>query len=100
MSEDQRLLELSEPKVISGTTSSTAGEPTPVTITGAVFEVEVYNTSTDYSLYVSFNLGDSWLTVPPDCELDVLLGGMADPVLLVRSDGASQPFIIVYRARV
>jgi len=95
----QRILELSEPKSISGTTGSTAGVPTPVSLSGVVFEVEVYNMSTDYSLYVSFNLGDSWLTVPPDCELDVMLGDMADPVLLVRSDGESQPFIIVYRLR-
>jgi len=99
MGAQQRILELSEPKSVTGTTSSTAGEPTPVTITGIVFEVEVYNQSTDYNLYVSFDLGDTWITVPPDSLLQALLGGMADPVILLRSDGASQPFMIVYRLR-
>jgi len=92
-------LELSEPKSIAGATSSTAGAPTAITISGTVFEVGIYNQSADYSLYVSFDFGDTWITVPPDSVLQALLGGMADPVILLRSDGSSQPFMIVYRVR-
>jgi len=99
MSFAQRLLELSEPKSISGTTSSTAGTPTAVTVSGNVFEVVIYNRSVDYNLYVSFDFGDTWVTIPPDCAHARILGSFADPVLLVKSDGVSQTFEIHYRLR-
>jgi len=99
MSFAQRLLELSEPKTITGTTSSTAGTPTIITISGNVFEVVIYNKSVDYSLYVSFDFGDTWITIPPDCAHSRIFGSFPDPVLLVKSDGASQTFEIHYRVR-
>jgi len=99
MSFAQRLLELSEPKSITGTTSSTAGEPTPISISGNVFEVVIYNKSIDYNLYVSFDFGDTWVTIPPDCAHARLFGSLPDPVILVKSDGASQPFEVHYRLR-
>jgi len=94
-----RPLELSVPKAISGTTSATAGEPTAITISGDVFEVTIYNMSADYNLYVSFDFGDTWITIPPDCAHSRIFGSLPDPVILVKSDGASQPFEIHYRLR-
>jgi len=96
----QKLLELSEPKSISRTTSSTAGEPTPITISGNVFEVSIYNKSVDYDMYVSFDFGDTWITIPPDTMHMQILGSFSDPVLLVKSDGASQAYEVRYRLRV
>lgn len=92
-----RPIELSEPKVIRGETSPTAGEPISVAIEGIVFEVAIYNLSEDYNLYVSFDFGDTYVTVEPDSFLRVLFGAFPDPLLLLKSDGASQPFEIVYR---
>jgi len=99
MSFAERLLELSEPKSISGTTSSTAGTPTAITISGNVFEIVIYNKSTDYNLYISFDFGDTWITIPPDCAHSRIFGSFPDPVILVKSDGASQPFEVYYRLR-
>ena len=92
-------LELSVPKTVSGTTSSTAGEPTTVTIEGNVFELTVRNKSVDYSLYVSFDYGDTWVEIPPDSYLPMLFGSLPDPLILVKSDGSSQPYEIIYRLR-
>ena len=99
MSRFLKPLELSEPKVVEGTTSDTAGEPVPVFIEGIVFEVIIVNKSVDYSLYVSFDFGDTYIEVPPDSALPILFGSFADPLILFKSDGASQPFKIIYRLR-
>ncbi len=99
MSQFLKPLELSEPKSISITTSSTAGEPTPVSISGSVFELIVINRSADYDAYVSFDFGATWVRVPADCAAPFLLGSLADPLLLVKSDGSSQKIDIVYRVR-
>ena len=94
-----RPLELSPPRVVRGETSSTAGEPTAVTLEGVVFELLVRNKSLDYSLYVSLDYGDTYDEVPPDSQARYLLGAMADPLILLKSDGASQPYELVYRVR-
>ena len=94
-----RPVELSPPKSISGTTSSTAGDVIPISIEGNVFELVVRNKSLDYSLYISLDFGDTWIEIPADSQAVFLLGGLADPVILVKSDGASQSFVIVYRLR-
>jgi len=99
MSFAERLLELSEPKAISGTTSSTANTSSAITIGGNVFEITIYNKSIDYNLYVSFDFGDTWITIPPDSAHLRIFGSFPDPVLLVKSDGASQTFEIHYRVR-
>jgi hypothetical protein len=92
-------LELSPPYVYEGTTSSTAGTPTPIPIRGNVFELAVWNRSADYDLYVSLDLGSTWVRVPADSIATFFLGSFADPLVLVRSDGASQPFAVLYRVR-
>ena len=92
-------LELSAPYVYEGTTSSTAGSPTPVSIKGNVFELVVWNRSADYDLYVSLDLGSTWVRVPADSIATLFLGSFPDPLVLVKSDGASQPFSIMYRLR-
>jgi len=99
MSFSDRRLELSEPQVVSGTTPSTAGTPTVVSIQGNVFELEVYNQSMDYTLYFSLDFGNTWVPVPPESVATVVLGSFPDPLVLVKSDGASQPFTIIYRLR-
>ena len=92
-------LELSPPYVYEGTTSGTAGTPTPVPIKGNVFELVVWNRSADYDLYVSLDLGSTWVRVPADSMAAFFLGSFADPLILVKSDGTSQPFTIYYRLR-
>jgi len=92
-------LELSPPHSVEGTTSSTAGSPTPVSIKGNVFELVVWNRSADYDLYVSLDLGSTWVRVPADSIATLFLGSFPDPLVLVKSDGASQPFSIMYRLR-
>lgn len=92
-------LELSPPYSVEGTTSSTAGTPTPISIKGNVFEIVVWNRSADYDMYVSLDFGATWVRVPADSVATIFLGSFADPLVLVKSDGASQPFSIVYRLR-
>ena len=92
-------LELSPPYIYEGTTSSTAGTPTPIPIKGNVFELLVWNRSADYDLYVSLDLGSTWVRVPADSMATFFLGSFPDPLILVKSDGASQPFLIIYRLR-
>jgi hypothetical protein len=92
-------LELSPPYVYEDTTSSSAGTPTPIPIKGNVFELVVWNRSADYDMYVSLDLGSTWVRVPADSVATLFLGNFADPLVLVKSDGASQPFAIIYRLR-
>ena len=92
-------LELSPPYVYEGTTSGTAGTPTPVPIKGNVFELVVWNRSADYDMYVSLDLGSTWVRVPADSMAAFFLGSFPDPLVLVRSDGPSQPFTIYCRLR-
>jgi len=99
MSQFLKPLKLSSPKQVSGTTSSTAGEPTSVSIEGIVFEMVVVNKSEDYSLYVSFDMGDTYIEIPPDSYLPIIFGSFADPTILVKSDGASQDYNIIYRIK-
>jgi hypothetical protein len=92
-------LELSPPYIYESVTSSTAGTPTPVPVKGDVFELVVWNRSADYDMYVSLDLGSTWVRVPADSIATIFLGSFADPLILVKSDGASQPFSIMYRLR-
>jgi len=92
-------LELSPPYIYEGTTSSSAGTPTAIPIKGNVFELVVWNRSADYDLYVSIDLGSTWVRVPADSIASIFLGSFPDPLILVKSDGASQPFSIIYRLR-
>jgi hypothetical protein len=92
-------LELSPPYVYEGTTSSTAGTPTPISIRGNVFELVVWNRSADYDMYVSLDLGYTWVRVTADSTASIFLGSLAEPLILVKSDGASQSFTIYYRLR-
>jgi hypothetical protein len=92
-------LELSVPYAIEGATPSTAGTPVPVQIRGNAFELVALNRSADYDMYVSLDLGVTWIRVPPDCALRLVLGSFPDPLILIKSDGASQPFAIIYRLR-
>jgi hypothetical protein len=92
-------LELSPPCAYEGTTSSTAGTPTPIPIRGNVFELSVWNRSADYDMYVSLDFGSTWIRVPADSMATLFLGSLADPLVLVKSDGASQPFALMYRLR-
>jgi hypothetical protein len=95
----QEPLELSILYAIEGTTPPTAGTPVTVRISGNVFELVALNRSADYDMYVSLDFGATWIRVPPDCALRVTLGAFPDPLVLVKSDGASQPFAIIYRLR-
>jgi hypothetical protein len=92
-------LELSPPYSVEGTTSSTAGTPTPISIRGNVFELVVWNRSADHDLYVSLDLGSTWVRIPADSMATFFLGSFPDPLILVRSDGASQPYTVYYRLR-
>jgi hypothetical protein len=64
-----------------------------------VFELVVWNRSADYDLYVSFDFGSTWVRVPADSIASIFLGSFPDPLILVKSDGASQYFAIIYRLR-
>jgi hypothetical protein len=92
-------LELSPPYSVEGTTSGTAGTPTPISIRGNVFELVVWNRSADYDMYVSLDFGSTWVRIPADSMATFFLGSFPDPLILVRSDGASQPYTIYYRLR-
>ncbi|MEM0121266.1 MAG: hypothetical protein QW688_07515 [Thermoprotei archaeon] len=67
-----------------------------VTIDGLVYDVVVVNRSVDYSLYVSFDGGNRYVEVSPDSALVVVLA-TGNVAVAVKSDGASQPFKLVYR---
>ena len=92
----QRVLRLSAPVQVVGQTSSTPGEPTLVSIDGVVYDLVVVNRSVDYSLYVSFDGGNRYVEVAPDSALVVVLAA-GNVAVAVKSDGASQPFKVVYR---
>jgi hypothetical protein len=89
-------LELSPPYSVEGTASST---PTPISIRGNVFEIVVWNRSADYDMYMSLDLGSTWNRVPADSVMSVFTGSLADPVILIKSDGVSQNYVIFYRLR-
>ena len=92
-------LELSPTYVYEGTTSSTAGTPTPIPIKGNVFEIVVWNRSADYDMYVSLDLGSTWVRVPADSMITIFTGSFPDPLILIKSDGASQSYVVFYRLR-
>jgi len=92
-------LDLSPPYSVEGTTSSTAGSPTPISIKGNVFEIVVWNRSVDYDMYVSLDLGSTWIRVPADSMITIFTGSFSGPLILIKSDGASQNYVVFYRLR-
>jgi hypothetical protein len=87
------------PKQLDITTKSTAGAITRVIFDKPVYSILVDNLSTTDTLYVSFDMGETWISLrvsdqPLELEPFATKG---KPIVLLKSDGTSQPARIVYR---
>ena len=85
------------PKELNITTKSIAGEITTITFKKPVYSVLIENRSEKYALYVSFNMGEDWIKIPCGFGYYDLFASMGKPIILLKSDGESQPVRIVYR---
>ena len=91
-------MKIGMPKSISGETKATAGEITTITFKKPVYSIIVENESTSYNLFVSFDMGECWIKIRPEKYLSVEpFATKGKPVVLLKSDGASQPYQIIYR---
>ncbi len=96
-------MKIGVPKQLNITTGATAGEITRVTFQKPVYSILVENKSTTDTLYVSFDMGETWIdiatgkTFPFNGSLLETFTTMGKPIILLKSDGASQPARIIYR---
>jgi len=86
------------PKQLNITTKATAGEITRVTFNKPVYSIIVENKSTTDTLYVSFDMGETWIDIATGKAFEVEPFATAGkPIVLLKSDGVSQPARIIYR---
>jgi|Deesub1362A_J573_1020465.scaffolds.fasta_scaffold00652_19 hypothetical protein len=86
------------PKQKDITTSSTAGEITTVIFNKPVYSIIVENKSTTDTLYVSFDMGETWIDIATeDTFEDEPFTTKGKPIVLLKSDGTSQSARIIYR---
>ncbi len=92
------MVKVGVPKQLDITTSSTAGAITTVVFNKPVYSIFIDNKSTTYTLYVSFDMGETWIDIATQDTLPVEpFTTKGKPVVLVKSDGASQNARIIYR---
>ena len=96
-------MKIGSPKQVDITTGATAGEITRVTFQKPVYSILVENKSTTDTLYVSFDMGETWIDIPTSTKFPFdgsflePFTTMGKPTVLLKSDGASQPARIIYR---
>jgi len=93
-------MKVGPPKQVDITTKSTAGAISTVIFEKPVYEIIVRNKSSTDVLYVSFDMGETWIDIATGSERG--FENFADkgkPVVLLKSDGTSQPAGIIYRFR-
>jgi len=91
-------MKVGPPKQIDITTKSTAGAISTVIFEKPVYEIVVRNKSTTDTLYVSFDMGETWIDISPETDFSVDNSAeKGKPVVLLKSDGTSQPAAVVYR---
>jgi len=92
-------MKIGMPHQIDITTKATAGEITVVYFVKPVYYIYIENKSSTYTLYVSFDYGESWIDIATSktIEFEPLSTSGEKPAILIKSDGASQPARIIYR---
>lgn len=97
-------MKIGMPKQLDITTKTTAGEITTVTFKKPVYSISIENKSSSYTLYASFDMGETWIDIPASAKFPfngAFLKPFAtkgeSPIVLLKSDGTSQPARIIYR---
>mgnify|MGYP000557146432 CR=1 FL=1 len=91
-------MKVGPPKQQDITTKSTAGEITTVIFEKPVYSIIVRNKSTTSVLYASFDMGETWVEIPTSSHFTVEpFAEKGKPIVLLKSDGSSQPAAVVYR---
>ena len=97
-------MKVGAPKQLNITTGATAGEITTVAFKKPVYSIMIENKSTTDTLYVSFDMGETWIdlaagkTFPFNGSfLEPFVTKGESPIVLLKSDGTSQPARIIYR---
>lgn len=92
-------MKIGVPKQVDITTGATAGEITRVTFQKPIYSILVENKSTTNTLYVSFDMGETWIDIETGSNFSVepFVTKGESPIVLLKSDGTSQPVRIIYR---
>jgi len=91
-------LKIGVPKQLDITTKSTAGEITTVIFKKPVYSITIENKSTTDVLYVSFDMGETWIDIDTGASFsDEPFATKGAPIVLLKSDGTSQPARIIYK---
>jgi len=91
-------MKIGVPKQLDITTKATAGEPRVIIFKKPVYSIIIENKSTSSTLYVSFDMGETWIDIDIDETFeDEPFQTKGTPIVLLKSDGASQPTRIIYK---
>jgi len=91
-------MKIGVPKQRDVTTKSNAGEISTVIFNKPVYSISIQNKSTTDTLYVSFDMGETWISLETGEKIDVVpFVTKGKPIILLKSSGASQPVKIIYR---
>ena len=91
-------MKIGVPKGLTGKTKPTAGEITTITFEKPLYSIVIENESSSYNLYVSLDMGESWIKIRPERYISIEpFTTKGKPIVLLKSDGASQPYQIIYR---
>ena len=91
-------MKIGVPKQLNVTTKPTAGEITTITFKKPVYYIFIENKSSSDTLYVSFDMGESWIDIATGKSIEFEpFATKGKPIILLKSDGANQPVRIIYR---
>jgi len=91
-------MKIGVPKQLNITTEETAGEITKIIFKKPVYSIIIENKSDTNTLYVSFDMGESWIDIATGEAFEVEpFVTKGKPIVLLKSDGASQQCRIIYR---
>ena len=91
-------MKIGVPKQRDVITKPNAGEISTVIFNKPVYSIMIENKSTTYTLYVSFDMGETWISLETGDSLSVEpFATKGKPIVLLKSSGASQPVRIIYR---
>ena len=91
-------MKIGVPKGLNVTTKPTAGEITTITFEKPVYYISIKNKSSSDTLYVSFDMRESWIDIAPGETIEIEpFATKGKPIILLKSDGTNQPVRIIYR---
>ena len=91
-------MKIGVPKQLNITTKETAGEITQIIFKKPVYSIIIENKSDTNTLYVSFDMGESWIDIATGEAFEVEpFATKGKPIILLKSDGANQPVRVIYR---